>query len=320
MPSPSSDYPDPRLIIDTVAEAMRQNVLPFDEDFNLVPNIYQVILHPDVFVDLERVFPTIKERSKVRLDRELKRLNQSGGKAVHERLLSGFKRIFAKDQPAAAPGTTPQDRYQRAGAGWDILFSPAMTTPFDVSEVMVEAVLDATTRNNNLEGPKTVRVRVGGGQEMSTVQVPSGNGTSPSPATPRTQRSQLPGDPPAAIPSPSPTGPKLARLSFKDDNGPQTFVMMQQEISVGRGGEGVAIDLQLHTLPDVSRHHLSLRYDPESNTFLIKDLSTYGTTVDGRTVASSRSAEGDQNYWERIQNETTIGLAGVLFIDFKSMI
>lgn len=320
MPSPSADYPDPRLIIDTIAEAMRQNVLPFDEDFNLVPNIYQVILHPDVFVDLERVFSTIKERSKVRLDQELKRLNQSSGKAVHERILRGFKRIFAKDKPPAAPGAAPQDRYQRAGSGWEILFSQAMTTPFDVSEVMVEAVLDATTRNNNLEGPKTVRVRVGGTEGLSTTQVPSGNGADPSPAALQTQRSQIHQAIPPASSSTASADQKLARLSFKDDTGEQTFLMAQQEISVGRGGEGAEVDVQLHTLPDVSRHHLSLRYDPESNTFLIKDLSTYGTTVDGRTVASSRSSEGDKNHWERIENETTIGLAGVIFIDFKSMI
>ena len=319
MPSPASDYPDPRLIIDTIAEALRQNVLPFDEDFNLVPNIYQVVLHPDVFVDLERVFPTIKERSKVRLDKELQRLNQAGGQAVHERLMSGFKRIFSKDQPPASPGTPPPDRYQRAGSGWEILFTPAMTTPFDVSEVMVEAVLDAATRNNNLAGPKTVRVRVGGATDTATVQ-PASEAES---GTPPTQRSPLPADasPPMPAPAiPAPTGQKLARLSFKDDQGPQTFMMTQQEISVGRGGKGAAVDVQLHTLPDVSRHHLSLRHDPSSNTFLIKDLSTYGTTVDGRTVAPSRSADGDRNHWERIQNETTIGLAGVLFIDFKSMI
>lgn len=320
MPSPSSDYPDPRLIIDTIAESMRQNVLPFDEEFSLVPNIYQVVLHPDVFADLERVFPTIEARSKVRLDRELERLNQSSGKAVHQLILDGFKGLFSKDKPAVPAGASQQNRYKRAGHAWEILFTQAMITPFDVSEVMVEAVLDDTVRNNNLAGSKTIKVRVGGAGNPSTAQPPPANGASARPASLPTQRSQIVEDTPPATPSSSPVGQKLARLSFKDDNGPQTFMMTQQEISVGRGGEGAEVGLQLHTLPDVSRHHLSLRYDPDSNTFLIKDLSTYGTTVDGRTVASSRSAEGDRNYWERIQNETTIGLAGVLFIDFKSMI
>jgi hypothetical protein len=318
MPPLSSDHPDPKHIIDTIAEAMQAGVLPFDDEFSLVPNIYQVVLHPDVFRELERVFPTIEARSKVRLDRELTRMNASSGKGVHHQIMDGLKGLLKIDKPDTSPGIPAQDRYKRGGSGWEILFTQALTSPFDVSEVLVEAVLD-TTRNNNLAGSKTVKLIVRGADGSFSDQTPSGDGVSPSPASPPTQRSEVGAQATSAPTSPSPSGETIARLSFKDDKGPQTFMMTQQEISVGRGGEGAKVDLLVHTLPDVSRHHLSLRYDPDTNTFLIKDLSTYGTTVDGRTVASSRSADGDQNYWERLQNETTIGLAGVLFIDFKSM-
>ncbi len=98
--------------------------------------------------------------------------------------------------------------------------------------------------------------------------------------------------------------------------------MTRQEIAIGRGGDGTTVDLQLHTLPDVSREHLRLRYEPTRQRFLIKDVSSYGTTIDSRPVTPSldKTTREDLDRWEPIPPETTIGLAGVLFIDFKSLV
>ena len=129
---------------------------------------------------------------------------------------------------------------------------------------------------------------------------------------------------PAAEPTaPEVSGVPLAHLAFKDDDGPRTFTMTRSEIAVGRGGdEDRPVDLQLRTLPDVSREHLRLRYDATRQTFLIKDVSSYGTTLDGRPVTPSidKTNQQDLDHWEPLLPETTIGLAGVLFIDFKSLV
>ncbi|HEX6972502.1 MAG TPA: FHA domain-containing protein, partial [Limnochordia bacterium] len=80
-------------------------------------------------------------------------------------------------------------------------------------------------------------------------------------------------------------------------------------------------DLKLDTLPDVSREHLRLRRDPATGQFFVKDLSRLGTTVNGEKVPSSiEFAEGekrDRNVEAPVPKQARIGLAGVVFLEFR---
>jgi hypothetical protein len=317
MKDPTATRPDAKTILDTIVEAMQKGTEPFDKDFSLVPSEFDVELHPDAYKDLETIFPLIEERAAVVLGRELDHMNRTGG--------SILRRLTAWLKPARAEstGASPK-RYKPAGFGWQIRFNMTLDPQADVGYIAVMAIL-AAPRHDNLAGPKTRRLTVRSADGSFETHALAAD----EPATPRSEApSATPLKPQATMRTPTgeaasvAPGPALARLSFKDDDGPRTFTMTRPEIVVGRGGDGLRVDLQLNTLPDVSRQHLYLRYNSSEKTFLIKDVSSYGTTIDGRPLTPRADAENrqDPDRWESIPPETTIGLAGVLFIDFKSLL
>ena len=54
----------------------------------------------------------------------------------------------------------------------------------------------------------------------------------------------------------------FAEIRYEDDSGPQSYFVTQNEISIGRGGDDLSVDLPLYTNDEVSREHLRLRRDP----------------------------------------------------------
>lgn len=76
----------------------------------------------------------------------------------------------------------------------------------------------------------------------------------------------------------------LAEIRYQDDSGPQTFFITQDEISIGRGGDDVGVDLALYTSDEVSREHLRLRRDPSNGEFVIVDNSRNGTWLNGKRL------------------------------------
>jgi hypothetical protein len=99
-------------------------------------------------------------------------------------------------------------------------------------------------------------------------------------------------------------------IRYRDDSGPQTFLIVQNEISVGRGGEDLWVDLPLYTSEEVSREHLRLKRDPGSGAFAILDTSRNGTWVNGRRL--ERGVE------EPLPERAEIGVAEVLKLSFEA--
>ena len=104
-------------------------------------------------------------------------------------------------------------------------------------------------------------------------------------------------------------GKVLAEIRYQDDSGPRTYLVTQNEVSVGRGGEDLWVDLPLETNEEVSREHLRLRRDPETGRFTIVDVSRNGTWLNGRRLA--RGAE------EPVPDRAEIGVAEVLKLSFE---
>jgi hypothetical protein len=77
----------------------------------------------------------------------------------------------------------------------------------------------------------------------------------------------------------------FGEIRYQDDSGPQTYFITQNEVSVGRGGEDLWVDLPLYTTDEVSREHLRLRRDMSSGEFAIVDKSRNGTWLNGRRLA-----------------------------------
>ena len=100
----------------------------------------------------------------------------------------------------------------------------------------------------------------------------------------------------------------FAEIRYEDDSGPQVYYMTQNEITVGRGGDDLSVDLPLYTNDEVSREHLRLRRDGKGQ-FLIVDESRNGTWVDGRRL--TRGVE------EAVPERAEIGVAEVLTLQFE---
>jgi hypothetical protein len=161
-------------------------------------------------------------------------------------------------------------------------------------------------------GSMTKRIatrRMGGADTISQSYVPAAS----TPAAP---------DAPGAAVT-APMSGVFAVLEYEDNTGRKTYSMTKDEIVVGRGGRDYWTDVKLDTLPDVSREHFRLRRDAASGQFFLKDLSRLGTTINGEKAPSSiEYSEGekrDRNVEAPVPAQARIGLAGVLYLEFRSI-
>ena len=101
----------------------------------------------------------------------------------------------------------------------------------------------------------------------------------------------------------------FAEIRYQDDSGPQVYFVTQNEISIGRGGDDLWVDLPLYTDDGVSREHLRLRRDPATGRFAIVDNSRNGTWLNGRKLG--RGAE------EALPDRAEIGVAETITLTFE---
>jgi hypothetical protein len=120
-----------------------------------------------------------------------------------------------------------------------------------------------------------------------------------------------------------PARPVLARVRYRDSGMDKTFVMTSEEIVIGRGGKAVWVDLKLEGPADVSREHCRIRRDPKTGNFCIRDLSQFGTTVNGAPIPNSvQRVEGgekvDRNLEVLLPSPAKITLADVCTLEFEA--
>jgi hypothetical protein len=102
----------------------------------------------------------------------------------------------------------------------------------------------------------------------------------------------------------------FGEIRYQDDSGPQTYFITQNEVSIGRGGEDLWVDLPLYTTEEISREHVRLRRDPSSGAFTITDKSRNGTWINGRRLRRDQEV--------RLPEQAEIGLADVLKLSFDA--
>jgi len=101
----------------------------------------------------------------------------------------------------------------------------------------------------------------------------------------------------------------FAEIRYEDDSGPQNYFVTQNEITIGRGGQDLSVDLPLYTNDEVSREHLRLRRDPATGKFTVSDNSRNGTWLNGRKL--TRGAE------EPLPDRARIQVADVITLSFE---
>lgn len=291
MPQPEIVHVTPEEIINFLLEEMEAGMSPSYYS-NLVPSVYDVYLYID---DLERLRPLesrIREEAVNALNEKLATLNRTPEPKL-KLPLAGAKKKRAK-------------RFETLG-DFTVQFhentdDDARENPLVIHSTFPEAEDVADDRVGTLT--ERVSKRRIDGQTVTTTQ--------PSP----TERS-------GNVDTRRASGIVYANLAYDDESGPHTYQMTKDLIKIGRGAADRWVDLKLKAKKDVSREHLQIRRDPASGRFYIKDLSTLGTTINGKRVPASiqqvNGEEVDNNVEVQLPEKSEIGLAGVMSIDFKAV-
>ena len=110
--------PTARDIVESVVQAMHDAHEPLDEGIVLVPAVYDVLIHPEAYRELEPILSRIRNQAKQRLEGEIERLNRSSG-GFAGRLLRPLLRLFYPDHRLRrlVPGG---QRVERSGDAWAV--------------------------------------------------------------------------------------------------------------------------------------------------------------------------------------------------------
>jgi FHA domain len=285
MDRPTATSATARDVILEIVRNMREGLEPLHYS-TLPPAIFHVYLHPEDMDRLRGIVPRIVDEARRALDAELVSLNRGG-------LAERFKLSRRSEPKVEAPES-----------GWEIRILENTDDEVDRGDIVIysELALPAKTELGGGSMTKRIATRKMGGVE-----------TAP----------RMSYQPAAAPPAETVNDGAHATLEYEDDAGHQVYRMSKDQIVVGRGGRDYWTDVKLNTLPDVSREHFRLRRDPESGKFFLKDLSRLGTTINGETAPSSvefvNGEKRDRNVEAAVPDEARIGLAGVIFLDFKSL-
>jgi hypothetical protein len=268
-------------LIEAVLENMRTNLEPLKYS-TLAPGRYVVYLHPDEFARIEPIIPILQEQTTRALGEELARLNH---RPRHVKYLDRFR-------APAAP-------VENAARDWQIEFLPDVDDELAPGDILIYSELALPSADDELgAGQRTRRI---------TTRIQGGHKT--------TRRQDVVS---AAEPAGGTT--VFARLQYEDNSGAHTYDITSESITIGRGGSAYHADVKIEASVDVSREHARIRRDRASGRFFLIDLSTLGTTVDGRGVARGYDeADGvkrENGVETPLADGARIGLAGTVFLQF----
>jgi pSer/pThr/pTyr-binding forkhead associated (FHA) protein len=296
-----------RIILEIVRE-MRDGLHPLLYS-RVAPGLYCVYLHPQDFSKLEGLVPRIRAEAQRALAEEMRRLNEP----ARPQGLKWFTAIEEPGPPIEVPAQgweiqIEPDRDDEVGPGTFVILSRLTLPPLPQFEGGA-----ATT--------KVFKTVVAGEKRTKTEQVfqsvPSKLAPAPAPVVPASAEPETQPQSPATERAAKP----LARISVEDARGARLFVMDKPDIKIGRGGQFRLVDLQLDGSTRISRVHARIRRDDQGR-FFIKDLSEWGTTVNGQRIARGVIKEGDEIREIDVEAElparARIGLADTLFLDFTA--
>ena len=122
-------------------------------------------------------------------------------------------------------------------------------------------------------------------------------------------------------PASSSTPKLLGHIEYDDESGHHFYDVTKDCFTIGRGGVAYPVDIRIASSADVSREHARIRRDSASDRFFLIDLSTLGTTLNGRHVPKgfdevdgTKRENGSETPLPDVAN---IGLAGTVFLDFR---
>jgi hypothetical protein len=117
--------------------------------------------------------------------------------------------------------------------------------------------------------------------------------------------------------------PVFARLRYEDNSGAHTYEISRDSVTVGRGGLAYRVDVRIEASADVSREHLRIRRDAATGQFFVVDLSSLGTTVNGRRVPKGydevEGSKRENGVETLLPLRARLGLAQTIYLDFEAI-
>jgi pSer/pThr/pTyr-binding forkhead associated (FHA) protein len=272
-----------RDLIAAVLENMRRNLEPLKYS-TLAPSRYLIYLHPAEYARLESIMPILQEQTMRALAEELDSLNR---RTTLQRYAA---RIVGKEQPPPV---------ERAAGDWHVEFLPDPDGDLAEGAILIDSELRLPSSPELGAGDRTRRITtVHLGQRVTTRQ--------------RTSQE---------TPPTSSAGRAVARLTYDDDAGHHVFDIVKDSVTIGRGGITYPVDIKIVSSADVSREHARIRRDGETGRFLLIDLSSLGTTLNGRHVPRGyEEVDGtkrENGVETPLPDQARIGLAETIYLQFQ---
>jgi FHA domain len=272
-----------RDIIDAVVENMRRNLEPLKYS-TLAPSRYTVYLHATEFARLEGIIPVLQKQTARALTDELEKLNQ---RSRLQRWAGRWRR-----------GSEPE--ILNAAADWQVDFLADPDGDMHEGDLLIDSELVLPAGPDLGVGERTRRITTLHAGARTT-----------------TREQTVSRAPAAAVPRPT----VFARIEYEDDAGPHTCEVTSDSVTIGRGGIAYPVDIRIASSPDVSREHVRLRRDPQTGRFYLIDLSSLGTTLNGRHVPKgydeADGAKRENGAETVLPDPARIGLADTVFLEFR---
>jgi len=273
----------PRRFARDLIVAVLENMRRYQEPLMysvIAPSRFLIYLHPSEFARLEGIIPLLREQTIRGLADEVDKLN---------------RRSTMQRYAGRLIGRAPLP-VESATGDWQVEF---LEDPDgDVAEGAF--VIDSELRA--LQGPE-----LGAGsrtRRITTVHFGSR-------VTTRQHAVTRPAAPVARV---------LARVTHDDESGHHEYDIAKDSVTIGRGGASFLVDIKVTSSADVSREHARIRRDPETSRFFLIDLSTLGTTLNGRHVPRGYDevdgTKRENGVETPLPDQARIGLAETVYLDF----
>jgi FHA domain-containing protein len=183
-----------------------------------------------------------------------------------------------------------------ASGGWHVEFLPDPDGDMSEGDLLVDSELVLPARPDLGVGERTRRITTVHAGHRTTTREQTVNQAAAAPAI-------------------------LARIAYRDATGDHSYDVAKDSVTIGRGGIAFPVDVRIAASPDVSREHVRIRRDPKTGAFFLIDLSTLGTTLNGRHVPrgfdDSQGTKRENGAETALPDAGRIGLADTVFLEFR---
>lgn len=250
----------------------------------LAASRYTVYLHPTEYARLEGIVPILREQTVRALTEELDQLNRG------TRVRRWINRSVGRHDP----------EIQNAASDWQVIFVADPDGDMAEGDLLVDSELVLPARPDLGIGTRTRRVTTVRNESRTTIreQIVDASQT----------------DSAALV---------RATMTYDDDGGRHAYDVVKDSCTIGRGGIAYPIDIRIVSSPDVSREHARVRRDAATGQFFLIDLSSLGTTLNGRQVPRGydevQGSKRENGTETALPDVARIGLAETVFLEFRKV-